>query len=628
MRWSGARTDQTFIACLAMVATYLVIGDFGVRLANTSTDDGLVAYAYFYKYPELFARDGHMLNTGRAALASMLNWLPAVLFKYAAVPPEIFYWGFTFLQNILLALAMYWLTMVMVSSRESALIAALFTLAWQPHWWNVGLFGDLNWMPYGGWLALPFLVFAGAYALELRLGATALALLVGGLVHPILGLFAAAMIGAYWVLFLLRDGKFRQIAAPVAAIALASAAFLLPVLLTKLGLDEVPSSDLLPQVLRNGHAIPWANPGCSYCLPLFVKGMVAIPVIVTLALVAAAANAAAHPRLRIFLGACTAVALAAFLVHVAAYLAQNAGLLRVISTRATILLLAFAVPPLIWLAWRVLSHSRSVIARFVAGYIVVWPSPMALLAALFLLPGRDETQPNPSSRIIHLVRALGAALLALVLLHYVPVIGPWIDVNVIGCLIDASFTPHLFGFPSSRLHALLVLYLCAVLIWHGLRRGYTRQRAIAPLALAVLAPLGLYLLASSFQNGRLATSGEAREYYEVQVWARASTASNATFIVGGTSLYEGWRNFTHRARVTAGACGYYACTKAAQAEAREVAEFTARFGNPHASTVSTQGLAAFARAYGGDYAVRRKAWAPLDFPIAFQNDAYVVYDLR
>ena len=107
MRWSPARADQLFLACLAAVATYLVIGDLGVRLANTSTDDGLVAYAYFYKYPELFARDAHMLNFGRAALASMLNWLPAVLFKYAAVPPEIFYWGFTFLQNILLALAMY-----------------------------------------------------------------------------------------------------------------------------------------------------------------------------------------------------------------------------------------------------------------------------------------------------------------------------------------------------------------------------------------------------------------------------------------------------------------------------------------------------------------------------------------
>jgi hypothetical protein len=46
-----------FLACLAAVAMYLMIGDFGVRLANTSTDGGLLACAYFYRYPELFARD-------------------------------------------------------------------------------------------------------------------------------------------------------------------------------------------------------------------------------------------------------------------------------------------------------------------------------------------------------------------------------------------------------------------------------------------------------------------------------------------------------------------------------------------------------------------------------------------
>ena len=185
MRWSAARSDQVVLGCLAAVATYLLIGDFGVRLANTSTDDGLVAYAYFYRYPELFARDAHMLNFGRAALASMLNWLPALLFKYAAVPPELLFWAFTFLQSVLLAVAMYRLAMVMVANREAALIAAVFTLAWQPHWWNAALFADLYWMPYGAWSALPFFLFAGAFALQLRLVPTVLGLFVGGLIHPI-----------------------------------------------------------------------------------------------------------------------------------------------------------------------------------------------------------------------------------------------------------------------------------------------------------------------------------------------------------------------------------------------------------------------------------------------------------
>lgn len=43
MRPDAASRDQIFLAVLAAASTYLVIGDFGVRLANTSTDDGLVA---------------------------------------------------------------------------------------------------------------------------------------------------------------------------------------------------------------------------------------------------------------------------------------------------------------------------------------------------------------------------------------------------------------------------------------------------------------------------------------------------------------------------------------------------------------------------------------------------------
>jgi hypothetical protein len=626
MSWGAARSDQVFLACLAAVATYVLIGDFGVRLANTSTDDGLVAYAYFYRYPELFARDAHMLNFGRAALASMLNWLPALLFKYAAVPPEWLYWAFTFLQNILLAVAMYRLAIVMLANRESALIGAVFTLAFLPHWWNVALFADLNWMPYGAWSALPFFLLAGAFALQLRYGPTALALLIGGLIHPIHGLFAAAMIGAYWLLCLLREAKFRHVGVPLALIGAVTIAFLLPVIFLKSGLDELPSSEMLPYLLRNGHAIPWANPECSYCMPLFIKGMVAIPVIAALALVAAA-HPQAHPRLRIFLAVSTAVALAAFLVHIGAYLMRNAALIRVVSSRSTILLLAFAVPPLTWLAWRVFSQAKSLAARFVAGYILVWPSPMALLAALLLLPSHQQPQLVAPSRLLRAIRFVGLVIIIVVLMRYVPAIGAWIDSSLLGRVIDTAFIWQLFGVPSMRVHTFLVGYLVALLILRGLPRS-APQRGVAPLALALLAPMTLYLLAFSFQNGRASTSGEAREYYDVQVWARESTPPDATFIVGGTSTYEGWRNYTRRAQITVGACGYYVCTKAAQEEARKAAEFFAKFGNPHASTVTTDGLAAFARTYGGDYAVRRKAWPRLDLPIAFQNGAYVVYDLR
>src|SRR6185436_6024414 len=106
----------------------------------------------------------------------------------------------------------------------------------------------------------------------------------------------------------------------------------------------------------------------------------------------AAAHAGANPRARTFLAACTIVATAALLLHIGAYLMRNPALIRIISTRASVLLLAFAVPPVIWLAWRTLSQTTSVAARFIAAYLVVWPSPVSLFAALLALPSTANAQ--------------------------------------------------------------------------------------------------------------------------------------------------------------------------------------------------------------------------------------------
>ncbi|MDP1671517.1 MAG: hypothetical protein Q8L65_00200, partial [Burkholderiales bacterium] len=340
-RWTCL--DQICLAVLVCISTYLLIGDLGVRLANTSTDDGLVAYSYFLKYPERFAQDANLRNWAPVGLTSMLNWLPAVLFKYVGIPPDFFYGLFIFLQNILLALAMYRLAIVMTGSRESALITAVFTLAFRPHWWNMGLFADLDWMPYGAWTALPFLIYAGAYALERRIAMTVSMLLIGGLVHPILGLFAGAMFGAYWVLLSLREKELRELVRSVVAFSVTGFVFLLPVMLVRAGAEEAPVAHILSLVLRNGHAIPWANPECSYCMPLFVSSLLIVPIMAVLALVAAR-HPSMHAGLRLFMPVVAAVAFAACVLHFVAYLMRDPTLLRVISSRSTILLLAFSVP--------------------------------------------------------------------------------------------------------------------------------------------------------------------------------------------------------------------------------------------------------------------------------------------
>lgn len=625
--------DQLFLTVLAGISTYLLIGDLGVRLANTSTDDGLVSYSYFLKFPERFALDANLRNWAPAGLASMLNWLPALLFKYVGVPPEFFFGLFIYLQNILLALAMYRLAIVMTASRQSALIAAVFTLAFRPHWWNMGLFADLDWMPYGAWMALPFLIFAGAFALERRIALSAALLMIGGLIHPILGLFAGAMFGAYWSLLALSERSWRELVVVSAAIAIAGLVFMAPAIHARIGIEEAPASHLLGLVLRNGHAIPWANPGCSYCMPLFVSGSTMVPLMALLALTATR-RGSMHPRLGQFLMASIAVTLAGCLLHFAAYFAGEPGLLRMVSTRSTMLLLAFSVPPVIALSASVFSESK-LPGRVLAGFFLLLPSAATGLALLLAQPWHSGP-PSTAAPGIWARRAgyvAATTLLMLVVIRFIPQIREFVSAHLIDRVLAPAYQPQFFSQHSwgTKL-PLLAAAVGAGLAWLVVRMNAVQRHTGATVFSArsafLLAMLAAYLLVTNHKAGLSGTSGEAREYYEVQVWARASTPADASFIVSGTSVYEGWRNYTHRARISVGGCGFYICSKSGLEENERATAFFARHGNAGYGGLDTAGLREFSQTFGGDYAVRRKAWASVSFPIVFENSGYIVYDLR
>jgi hypothetical protein len=630
--------DRIFLVVLALISTYLLIGDLGVRLANTSTDDGLVSYSYYFKFPERFAQDANLRNWAPAGLASMLNWLPAVLFKYAGIDPEIFYGLFAFLQNVLLALAMHRLAMVMTGSREAALISAVFTLAFRPHWWNMGLFADLDWMPYGAWMALPFLVFAGANALERRLGMTVGMLLVGGLIHPILGLFAGAMFGTYWFLLTLRERNLRELLRASLVLGLTGVAFMLPVIHARWGVEEAVAH-LLGLVLRNGHAIPWANPGCSYCMPLFVKSLLLVPVMAILALVASK-HVSMHKRLPLFLLGVVAVASAAFLLHVAAYFAHNATLLRVVGTRSTILLLIFAVPPVIAYACVTLTEANP-FKRLLAALFIILPTIATGLSFLLARPRASGGGAGTGigKWVAGACYVASAAIFALIVAGAVPRVREFVDLHVIEPVMGPGYKSLLFAYLSwgYKLPVLAVAtaaVVCAALVWQS-RRSSEKSvlavlagKGISLMAVFLMTVITVYLLVTNHKTGQAATSGEAHEYYKVQAWARTSTAVDAKFIVADTSVYEGWRNYTHRARISPGGCGFYICSKIGLEQAGKVSEFFAQHGNAGYAGLDTAGLKAFSKTFGGDYVVRRKAWKPVDLPVVFENTAYVVYDLR
>ena len=87
---------------LASVATFLLVGDFKVRLASIAGDDGPVAYAWYFLNPAVYRLDIYVQEWAQSAGVSMLNWFPALLAKYFAVGPEALAEIGVYIQNVAL----------------------------------------------------------------------------------------------------------------------------------------------------------------------------------------------------------------------------------------------------------------------------------------------------------------------------------------------------------------------------------------------------------------------------------------------------------------------------------------------------------------------------------------------
>ena len=164
-----------------------IVGNLSYNLTNTSTDDGLIAHALAYSNPGTFSGDFRALNFRTEVYASIMNLIPSLSLRFLSINPINFYLMFLALQIVLLPIAVYRLASVLGSKKLTSIAISLAVLIVRPHYWNLSWTGDLDWMPYATWLALPFFVFYIAEKIGQNFWRSYLALLIGFLIHPSMG---------------------------------------------------------------------------------------------------------------------------------------------------------------------------------------------------------------------------------------------------------------------------------------------------------------------------------------------------------------------------------------------------------------------------------------------------------
>ena len=245
----------SLIAILLSLNTYFLIGDFQVRLANISSDDGLVAKAYVLSFPERFVHDALAKLQNQCGLASAMNWLPAELFKHFNVNPDFFALIFVYLQNILLGIGVFLVSVVLTGRRDVSWVSvALVTIA-KPHWNNLASYGDLDWMAYAGHLAIPFILLSAYFLLKRKLFWGYSSLVVAAAIHPSLAIFFIAMLFVYFIFFEKKEDQNGLIKHALILILLAGCA-VLPTKIMLHGIPEISREIIFQALTKNGHVSP------------------------------------------------------------------------------------------------------------------------------------------------------------------------------------------------------------------------------------------------------------------------------------------------------------------------------------------------------------------------------------
>lgn len=662
---NDVKYQYILILIILSLFTALLINDVTVRQAQTGGDDGPIAISYYVKYPENFKTDVYMKTWQYTSLASMINWLPAILFKELDFPPEFSATILIFLQNILLGFAMFRYARVVTKRWDIAWLSICFTIIAKPYTWNLGIFGDVMWMPYAGHLALPFIIFAVSYTVENKFMKSLFPLIIAVLIHPAYSLFTIFMIGGFWLWQ--NRGKYftRDLFIKLFLLSIAVVLCVLPSQILVLNIESVANSELLPAILRNGHTFPWKVTNCANCLPSFISNFVYIILFISLVLLALKKDNINKNAIT-FWKVSLLSSIVLCLIHFSAAYFNSILLLRLIATRSTLLLMMFSVPIVLTLIVKKL-NIKNIVILFCIAYFLLLPSILTMLAVLIISISTENGKLlniQIKQKNKECVRVVGYVIVLFVLLI------PRFEETILAfnnSLVNASYNFIFHYFHSDRWFIPFLAFFIAFMwtiqgsgwimnlisrlhnvslrmfsiVKRDIYENSEKQKLNYIPITATIFIMSMVCIITGYTTGKYYMTAEDRALVSAQLWAKKSTVSDASFITEGISRWVSWRTVSLRPVVYPTKIGgYYFYPKFAQIYNDELIEFYSRHFAVTPDSVSKKGLARcfyeldekglseFNRNFGGDYLVRKTSDDSLSLPVVYHNEYFIIYRLK
>ena len=654
------RLHYLLIIIILSVNVVFVVGDFEVRMGLTSGDDSPLAIANYFSHPEYYQYDTGIHNWIPVAMGSMQNWLAVGLHAFINIPPQITFYLFVFIQNVLLGLAIFRFSLSINSSIYVAWLVLVFSLNARVYTWNLAGYGDLMYTSYAAHLSLPFIIFAANYLLSGKFYLHLVFLLVGGLFHPGLAIYASACFGLFLLYGAYKSKDYKNLVRQFLLITVVLVIYLTPYWLAVRDVAKISDSYILPLLLSNQHAVPWLATG--FLDKIFYRSLSLLFVLIMA--IMAIQRGITSTKSNQFLATICVACIFLTITHVLVVYLEVVPLIRLILHRSTILIAMFCVPFAVGIVFDTFPKSLW-LDRFVLICMFLIPSASVILSALLVIYSLN-CQAGQTSRdrsfIAGKLKYLGYALCLLTTLpalinqvsfYFCSLLAAKFGWQIHGTYLPTlegmyPFNPYVGGIYSFAplIAAILAFADNAVRRIGALRlpgQLTDKPRFFSTASWSLLIILSLVFLMSYNQFvSKMMTSNEAKSNFLAQKWARDNTSPKAHFLLMETGPYYSWRSYADRPVVNAysggGPAWYYLMTKRAQDYNRRLDKFyidncphEPKYKNdrvrPCLTELNQSQLELFSKEFHVNYIVTKTSKHRFTFPIVYKNQHFLIYKM-
>ena len=600
-----------FLCFVFLAATFLLVGSFESRLANSNGDDHPVVWARYFSHPENWVNDGNFVGAKAFGRASLPNLLAIISTKIHESGPYLLSWLYVLIQNVGIGIAFYLFANLQSESKWQAMIVAFLSFAMQPWQLNLAYYPSMMHSPYPGHLVMPLIVFAAYFILRNKILQSMWCLAVAGLIHPSQTIQFVFLCFLFLLFYQKKQLKLKSLwllAIPLAT-SLAVPMFLVPHF-------ENPLTDqeLLPSALLNPHLVPWKSTTFwPWGFPSVVSAFV-------ISAFECKPLSKGESKLKAFWWANFTALLTLGAVHVFGAQFKILPIILFCPFRVSVINSVVLAPIAFSYLIKKVVHKNFGI-RWTACSLIMFllVSKSGLfwgLILILMLWADDATATETKWTAAPIVSVISWWLLYLVAGRPLRgVLGP-----------DISALVRLVLSPGFSLVLNKIIFILCVSVLLSASACFLKKNKLGSTVVFILFSI-LFVFGQSYLEGRTAFQGELKANWDMQRWAHQFAPKESVFLFDSGS----WRGISERQVQVVGyrenqILAYFRYREAKEAE-QNLKRLYSLYGVKEYKKLSDEGFLTFAKEFKSTHLIERADVPLRGFSVVYQNPYWRIYEL-